>query len=414
MRLRGENGQSGAMARCGLSGKEGVCPVIRIKPAVVFVWMTALSLFWIPRLYSQTGETDIEALKKLAPKIYIDCRRCDIDYIRTEIIYVNYVRDRKEAHVHVLITTQSTGGGGEEYTLAFLGQNEFEGENDVIRYYTQKTDTADEIRKGLVRSLKMGLMRYVAKTPIAERVNITYQQAIGPTAAKDKWNFWVFSLSANGFFMGEKSYNDRMLFGSFSANRVTPEWKIRAALSLMDTKRVFNFGTQEIVHKSDSQSFSGMMVRSLDERWSVGAIVSAFSATYNNYDFNVNLAPAVEFNLFPYSQSTRRQLRFLYRAGLSAVKYREETIYHKTSENLWSEALTATLELREKWGTVSTSLGGSHYFHDFSKNRLDLSGANSSRRRITIISRSGSAILSARSSPTSSTRASERAAGGSP
>jgi hypothetical protein len=29
--------------------------------------------------------------------------------------------------LHVLITSQSTGGGGRLYTMAFLGRNEFEG-----------------------------------------------------------------------------------------------------------------------------------------------------------------------------------------------------------------------------------------------------------------------------------------------
>ena len=39
---------------------------------------------------------NVEELKKQAPKVYIDCRRCDMNYIKTEIPFVNYVRDRKE------------------------------------------------------------------------------------------------------------------------------------------------------------------------------------------------------------------------------------------------------------------------------------------------------------------------------
>ena len=35
--------------------------------------------------------------------------------------------------------------------------------------------------------------------------------------------------------------------------------------------------------------------------------------------------------------------------------------------------------MREKWGTVSVSAEGSHYFHDFSKNRLDVFGIVSLR-----------------------------------
>ena len=32
-----------------------------------------------------------------AIKIFIDCRECDMDYIRREIPYVNYVRDTRDA-----------------------------------------------------------------------------------------------------------------------------------------------------------------------------------------------------------------------------------------------------------------------------------------------------------------------------
>jgi hypothetical protein len=39
-----------------------------------------------------TGQVDIETLKKSAPKVFIDCGMCDIEYIKTEITFVNYVR----------------------------------------------------------------------------------------------------------------------------------------------------------------------------------------------------------------------------------------------------------------------------------------------------------------------------------
>jgi len=52
----------------------------------------------------------------------------------------------------------------------------------------------------------------------------------------------------------------------------------------------------------------------------------------------------------------------------------EETIFDKTSETLYNQSLTITLEVREPWGSVSTSVEGSHYFHNFSKNRLELWG----------------------------------------
>ena len=322
----------------------------------------------------QANQEDIEALKKTAPKIFIDCESCDIDYIRTEVTFINYVRDRKEAQVHVLITTQNTGSGGSEYTLSFLGQNEFKGDDDTVRFFTNKTDTPDEIRQGLVKALKIGLMRYVAKTPIARRVNIAYRPVETAGAGADKWNSWVFSIGGSGFLSKQKRYSYQMVNGSVSANRVTPESKLRLGLSWNDQRNIFKFGSDEVKSNYSTQSFSGLYVKSLNDHWSVGFYLNAESSTYDNVKISLSPAPAVEFNLFPYSQSTRRQLRFLYRLSFQAVRYREETIYDKITESLLSESLSVTLELKEKWGTVSTTLLGRHYFHDFNKYSLDLNG----------------------------------------
>jgi len=111
----------------------------------------------------------------------------------------------------------------------------------------------------------------------------------------------------------------------------------------------------------------------------VGGYLSLLSSSFSNIQLSFTPAPAVELNIFPYSESTRRQLRLLYRLGFTQVAYREETIYGKIRESLWQESLTATLELKRKWGTISTSLEGSHYFHDFQKNRLQFSSELSIR-----------------------------------
>ncbi|MCK4824287.1 hypothetical protein KA005_51520, partial [bacterium] len=118
--------------------------------------------------------------------------------------------------------------------------------------------------------------------------------------------------------------------------------------------------------------FTGMIVKSLNGHWSVGGWVEAESSTYSNLGAHYTIAPALEYNYFPYSESTRRQLRFLYKIGWNYLDYVKETIYEKTSETLYNQSLTITLAAREPWGSVSMSLEGSHYFHDFSKNRLNL------------------------------------------
>lgn len=320
----------------------------------------------------QNAPVDIESLKKTAPRVYIDCQMCDIDYIRTEITFVNYVRDRKEAQVHILITTLATGSGGREYTLTFLGQNEFQGFDDIQKYFSNKTDTADEIRQGLVRTLKIGLMSYVAKTPIGSRMSISCAPVEKRAAARDQWDYWVFAVSGNGFFSGEQSTTSRSLSLNLSANRITPGLKVRVSVSGSSYRDHFEFEGDSIDSLYESYSFQGLAVKSLGEHWSVGGTLNARSSTYDNIRFSISPAPAVEYNVYPYSLSTRRQLRFLYTLGFDAVRYRELTIYDRRSQNLLRQSLAVTLDVKEKWGSVSTTLEGSHYFYDFRKYHLEL------------------------------------------
>ncbi|MBA2572698.1 MAG: hypothetical protein H0V06_06620, partial [Gemmatimonadetes bacterium] len=107
-----------------------------------------------------------------ALRVFLDCNSpgCDFDFFRTEIKFVDYVRDRSDADVHVLVTTQGTGGGGREYTLAFLGQRRFAGRNNTLRYTSRQTESEDVIRRGLARTIKAGLVAYAVETPAGARI----------------------------------------------------------------------------------------------------------------------------------------------------------------------------------------------------------------------------------------------------
>jgi hypothetical protein len=99
-----------------------------------------------------------------ALRVFLDCEACDENYLRTEITFINDVRDRKEADLHVLVTTQPTGGGGTEYTLKFIGLERFAGIEQTLQYVAAQTNTEDETRRGFAQVFKLGLVRYVAET----------------------------------------------------------------------------------------------------------------------------------------------------------------------------------------------------------------------------------------------------------
>lgn len=325
------------------------------------------------------GTTGIDKLKAQAPKVFIDGGRLDFDYIRTEITFINHVRDRREADVHVLITEQDTGSGGREYTLTFIGQNGFADARNVLSFVSDKTQTEDEIRAGLTQVLKMGLLGYAARTAIQSRLEVLFRDRIQPTSVDDPWDFWVFSVGANGMVNRERTRQSGSIFGNLSANRVTPAAKLRLGISGFYERTRYDYGGYRYTNISESRDFNGLFVKSLGEHWSAGAFLSVSTSTYRNLRLSVNPAPAVEYNWFRYAESTRRQLRFLYRFQLSDVRYREETIYDKMRERLLSQSLDIALEVKEPWGTASAMLKGSHYFHDPRMNKVTCSGEISIR-----------------------------------
>jgi hypothetical protein len=327
---------------------------------------------WISPSYSQKSENDLKDLQESATRIFLDVGRRHQEYIKTEIPFVNYVRDRKEAQVHIMITEQRTGSGGEEQTLTFIGQQNFIGLDDTLKYVSKQMDTEEIIRQGIVRTIKMGLIRYVSKTPLAGDLSINYRRRANPNAVVDKWKYWVFNINTNSRLNGEESSKELRLRGSVSADRVTPDWKISFDVSADYDKEEYESDERTISSFTRSQEFEGLIVKSRGEHWSAGIYGSARSSIYSNTRFSWNIAPAIEYNVFPYSESTRREFRILYKAGYTDIKYDELTVYDKTSEKLFDESLSGTFEIKEKWGSIRTTLEGSNYFHDFSKNQIEL------------------------------------------
>jgi hypothetical protein len=313
------------------------------------------------------------------PRVFLDCPGADIAALQKGIAFVEWVAAAADAQVVVSIKAETAAGGETVTTFIFHGQKEFSGDDETLSHTGPPGGSPEDLAAGLNQSLKLGLMRYVGKTPVAKRIDISLRDKVKPTAVIDPWNFWVFSLSTDGFFMGYETYKSRSLYGSISANRTTLDWKIRLSASASSYRNVYQYEGEEIISTSESRSFQGMVVRSLDDHWSVGGYLSALSSTYANYDLLAKFAPAVEFDVFPYSQSTRHQLRFLYTVGFSLARYREETIFDKMKESLFSQSLEGTLELKRKWGTASVSLAGSNYLHSFKRNQLELYGNTSVR-----------------------------------
>jgi len=313
-----------------------------------------------------------------ALRVFLDCQRCDFDFLRQEITFINYVRDRKDADVHVLVTTQATGAGGTEYTLKFIGLGRYAGIEHTLTHVSLPAQTGDMIRAGLARVLKVGLVAYAASTALGEHLDVTYR----PPAARqeevaggerDPWNFWVFRASTGGNFSGEASSSRRSVRASVSANRTTAAWKINLTANGNYSQSRFDLGEgEEYLSVTRSYGWRGLVVRSLGPRWSAGLKASISLSSFLNQDLAVRVAPGFEWNLFPYDQSTRRQLTFQYTVGWDRFDYDETTIFDRSAETLVDQTLIVSLSLRQPWGSAEVSAEASQYLNDLKKNHVTL------------------------------------------
>ncbi|MEN8227513.1 MAG: hypothetical protein ABFS38_05105 [Bacteroidota bacterium] len=336
--------------------------------------LPVIGLFFALQMNGQSVQEDTAVHRENAVKVFIDCFYCDINYIREEIPYVNYVRDVKEAQVYILETREITGSGGRKYTYAFVGQMEFEGKNDTLVYACRPDDSRDYQRIWRTQMLKMGLMPYVARTPLYEEVVISPTEQIVTQEVVDRWNNWVFELETEPNFEGEESYKELELRSSVSAVKITHDWKLEFDFDHRFSRTKYTYDDTLYTNDKNYQGLDILAVKSLGDHWSAGLRTDVVSSTFNNTRFGIDYLPSIEYNIFPYSRSTHRQLRILYGIGGSFNLYNDTTIYNKIEESLFLHQLQMAYQVQEKWGSINISLEGSNYLHDFTKNRLELGG----------------------------------------
>ncbi len=352
------------------------------RAAITALLSVAIS---IPLSIAHSQETADTTRQSETLRVFLDCQtRCDFSHFRREITFVNWVRDRRDAQLHILVTSQRTGGGGQEFFFDFIGLEEFSGRGDSLFYVSNTTNTDAEVRDGQTQTLKLGLIAYVANMPIGQQIGIVYEAPVLETQQQvqvtdDPWNLWVLEVGTSGSVSGESSRSDFDISAGVEASRTTEEWKIE-----FDAGGWYRRRTEEL--STGSSSFSDqtwdselLIVRSLGDHWSTGAKAEIGSSTFGNLNLGFGAGPAIEYDIFPYDESTRRQIVFLYSVSVVAYRYDEITLFDQISELRVRQELEIAARARQPWGNVNASLFVGNYLHDFSLHRLTFSGGISVR-----------------------------------
>jgi hypothetical protein len=320
--------------------------------------------------------------------VFLDChsRLCDFDHFRREIPFVNWVRDRKDADVHVLITQQGTAGGGSRFTLDLIGLRALAARQDTVFYVTNADDTYEEERAGLTRTIALGLVPYVRHTRAFERLSLAYAAPVDTSsllitdAVADPWDYWVFRVSVRGSMEGESQ--ERFVAGntSLSTNRITEGLKIELGVRASGSRSEFDVVDEAegldttYVSTRTAYSFDGLVVWSLGPHWSAGVMAELDRNSTLNWDLAIQGGPAVEYNVFPWEESTWRRLTLRYVIGITAYNYTEETIYDQLAEVRPAHTLEVDIGVQQPWGSVHGSLDAFQYLHDLTKHSVSVGG----------------------------------------
>jgi len=310
--------------------------------------------------------------------VFLDCHQCDLDYLRRNVGWVDYMRDRTDADLHVLVTVQGTGGGGLAWNVNVIGLGRFASHDHTHTFTTPQTATSDDHRREFARVFKLALVDYAAESPLMSELDVTWRPPAtgGPAQPQhDPWNYWVFRSSAGGSSSGERQNTSSSYRVSFSANRVTEDWKISLSGNSSINRSEFEVDdTTTVESRRDSWSTNGLVVKSLGPKWSLGGRVSLSHSSFSNTDRALTVAPGIEYDFFPYAESSQRSLTVQYTIGVLHNTYREITVFDKLTDTVPNHAVTLSLGLRQPWGSVGAQASYQQHLNNTDRYRASLFG----------------------------------------
>lgn len=336
------------------------------------ITVTTLCIIVLFLVNATTRQVVAQAVETETPgrlALFLDCDFCDESFIRQEMPYLDHVRDREVADVHVLVTREDTGSGGEAQTIDIIGLGIFEGLDYSTVFNISAGATEAEERNGFLQTLEAALVPYLIQTPLQSRLRVSiapseFDDVDQIQQTEDPWNHWTIEIYADGsadFESQQRSYDSR--YGVY-VGRVTEDWKLQLRPFFNYSYDRFDREEGAITSTTQRNGFTSYAVRSISPHWSVGAYGDVLTSTFSNVDWRYRFMGAVEWSLYPYREANRRQLTVAYRLGASHITYRDTTIYNKTEELLPQHLLNAGYRVVQPWGGIEVGVNASQYLHD--------------------------------------------------
>ncbi len=351
----------------------------------VVVLLAALSGALPSALPAQVFVAGRPAQARAPLRVFFDCSgpiSCQPDHLRTELPWVSWVTNREDADVHVISTRQDLGGGGINTNIEFQGLGAMSHLADELNFTTPGTDVMRVRIDGFTRALKLGLTRFALERGLGSELDLLFAGSAPAVADSsgvigavlpstlavdiaDPWNYWTFRVGMTGNLSSTQTRSSHRVNLNLGADRITDGWKFTLASSGSVLREEIELsGGRRVKNDRDSWNVSTILVRSMSPHVSTGVDLAGGKEQQNNRQARVEANPAVEWNLYPYSQSSRRQLIVHYGAGFQHNNYEEETVFGVMRETVPFHRVGLQYSAVERWGQASLNADASQYLHE--------------------------------------------------
>jgi len=337
-------------------------------------------------LFSQTTDSSETKINEETISVFLDCRGCDANFIRTEIQFVNFVRDQALADLHLLILRQGSANGA-QFLIDYIDQRYPDKPVNKLIYDSFDYQTEEEVRNGLVTTIQLGLVSYLIDKRVLTRLSLDFEplerQESGNFEEDDPWNNWLFEIGFSGNTSGQQNQRSFNFNGDSRATRITNEWKLRFSMWGRFNRRVVN-ETETVINGTDtssvqtteffdrsSRNYFGLVAKTINDHWSVGFYSRYRSDTFVNIDTQLGITPAIEYSLFPYEEFTRREVTARIGVVASYYNYSETTFLLQDEEFLFRPEIDLRADFTQPWGRLRAGVEGGAFLNDITLNRFE-------------------------------------------
>jgi len=253
--------------------------------------------------------------------VFLDCEFCNGSQIKQELDYLNFAIDAYRSNLHILLNRQGLATGAKQYNLEIIGREEWEGEKINFQFNSDPTMTNFEETELIIKKLKIGLAPFLAKTDLADGISLDVkkrEKEEGNSSVvpyESFWQNWIYELRGSMSWDSEAVRSNLRFRTNMEIDNVTPEWRVRIRPFYSYQKRSVQTSEGEAVSERESKYFSGSVVKSISDHWSVGFFNSYYSSNYSNIDLDVWVAPAIEYSIFSYDEVPMKEFTVSYRVG---------------------------------------------------------------------------------------------------